>query len=299
MHDSQCLRLRLMGASLQSYESIIQGQDAHRVGWKNLGPLVPNPVKLQAEPDVALVGSIPEGVLVVFRGTRAPERSDDRPLFTVLDWLNDADCVPVHSIYPGEVHAGFERSVSRLWSRIRDRVEELFKGGAPRRLFVTGHSKGGAMAFLAAWRFARELPGDFPIRVITFAAARPGGEAFAKAFMAEPRIRSTRYEMRLDLVPSLPPGPDFSVVAEVIGRLLPHLDLDRLPRIYVGVGERVVGGDSWRDRGRKVLGALAALIRGRGSGGLWSPAEVVTMHAIAPGSYYARLAEELPNCDHG
>jgi len=207
MHDPHCLRLRLLAACRQSYDSIIAGHDPYGIGWADLGPLVENPKKIPKEPDVALVGRIPEGVLIVFRGTRPPGKDDKDPVSTVRDWLNDAACVPLRSIYPGDVHAGFERSVSRLWSDVRAHVERLLADGAKRQLFVTGHSKGGAMAFLAAWRLARELPGDLVIRVITFAAARPGGGDFARAFEADHRIRSTRYEVRLDLVPGLPPGP--------------------------------------------------------------------------------------------
>jgi hypothetical protein len=297
MHDPHCLRLRLLAACRQSYDSIIAGHDPYGIGWADLGPLVENPKKIPKEPDVALVGRIPEGVLIVFRGTRPPGKDDKDPVSTVRDWLNDAACVPLRSIYPGDVHAGFERSVSRLWSDVRSHVERLLADGTKRQLFVTGHSKGGAMAFLAAWRLARELPGDLVIRVITFAAARPGGGDFARAFEADHRIRSTRYEVRLDLVPGLPPGPDFDAISAIAARLLPGISLNKLPRIYVGVGERIAGGEDLAARGRQLLATLRGWFTGTRKP-LWSPAEVVAMHAIDPKSQYALLVGDLAACDH-
>ena len=298
MHDSKCLRLRMLGACLQSYESITPGHDKYQVQWLDLGPLVPNPLKIPDEPDVALVGRIEEGIVVVFRGTRPPGPGDDRPFDTMIDWLNDANCIPIRSHYPGRVHKGFERSVSNLWSEVRKRVEAMIESGAPPVLFVTGHSKGGAMAFLAAWRLAREIQSDIMIRVITFAAARPGDTDFANGILAEPRIKSIRYEIRRDIVPLLPPGPDFGSMSALIATVFPRLKLDRLPKVYVGVGKAEIGGERTIDRAASLGRELLGLFRGRRPR-WWSPREIVDSHAIIGGSAYSRLANELADCDHG
>ena len=91
MHDPHCLRLRLVAACRQSYDSIIAGHDPYGIGWTDLGPLVENPKKIPKEPDVALVGRIPEGVLIVFRGTRPPGKDDSDPVSTVRDWLKKSN----------------------------------------------------------------------------------------------------------------------------------------------------------------------------------------------------------------
>jgi hypothetical protein len=170
--------------------------------------------------------------VIAFRGTRPPlQPKDDASWATFLDWMNNADSLSTaNRNYPGAVHRGFARSADRLWDSegsspgIEAHVEALLVAGAPRRLYVTGHSKGGALANLAAWRARGRWPDIVP-RVVTFAAARAGDEAF-KAAYEQAGIRCTRYEVRADLVPLLPPGPDLPPMLREF--------LDRLPGIEIG-----------------------------------------------------------------
>jgi len=68
------------------------------------------------------------------------------------------------------------------------------------KLFIAGHSKGGGMAPLAAWRF-HNAEGITP-KVVTFAGAHCGSSQFAAAYNAE--IDHDRYEFGNDIVPWLP-----------------------------------------------------------------------------------------------
>jgi hypothetical protein len=72
------------------------------------------------------------------------------------------------------------------------------------QLWITGHSKGGAIAALAAVRLQAE--GVTP-RIVTFGAPKVGDEDFAAAYDA--RFTHTRYEYADDIVPHLPPSADF------------------------------------------------------------------------------------------
>jgi hypothetical protein len=156
--------------------------------------------------DSALIGQTPFGVVLAFRGTLAPILgSPDDAVPVVLDWLNDADLAPTAVPYSaGKVHHGFRRSLDALWGAktLLEEIRSAAEGGRP--IFVTGHSKGGALATLAARRLA--AAGVTPSGVMTFGAPRAGDEAFAADYGA--RVdRHWRFEHQDDVVPHLPPGP--------------------------------------------------------------------------------------------
>jgi hypothetical protein len=72
-------------------------------------------------------------------------------------------------------------------------------------VYITGHSKGGGIAHLAAMRL--NAAGILPTEVYTYAAPRAGDEAFAAAY--NHAISAFRYEYADDIVPHLPPDIDF------------------------------------------------------------------------------------------
>jgi hypothetical protein len=118
--------------------------------------------------------------VLAFRGTLT------EGLAAESDWINDfhADLV-TDPRFPGKVHGGFLKSIDALWPFISDII--------PR--YITGHSKGGALALLAGWLFQ-----VFEPTVITFAAPRVGNSAFARSYSM-----AFRYENPKDIVPKLPP----------------------------------------------------------------------------------------------
>lgn len=151
--------------------------------------------------DACLVGTTPDGVVLAFRGT-LPFDIHSAP--TVADWLGDFNAEPVSAAgYPGQVHEGFWQGLGFLWDRVlaevtRQRVGTL----AALPLLITGHSKGGALAALAAWKF--QSGNATPVKVITFAAAKAGDADFRDAYDAQ--VDHTRYEFADDIVPHLPPA---------------------------------------------------------------------------------------------
>src|SRR5262249_21503493 len=103
--------------------------------------------------------------------------------------------------YPGEVHGGFLAALQPLWDRVVVEVEKQRVGPlASVPLLVTGHSKGGAMAALAAWRL--QTVRGIPTRVVTFAAPKSGNRTYRDAYPAQ--VDHTRYEYADDIVPHLP-----------------------------------------------------------------------------------------------
>jgi hypothetical protein len=90
-------------------------------------------------------------------------------------------------------------------------------------VLVTGHSKGGALAALAAWKL--QVGNQMPVKVVTFAAPKTGDVAFATAYIA--RIDHTRYEYDNDIVPHVPPseGPLFNAFVSLAASGSPLRDL--------------------------------------------------------------------------
>src|SRR6266496_1051486 len=94
--------------------------------------------------DAGLVGSCADCVIVAFRGT-LPLSFDSGSAFfqSLLDWLNDAKAAPVPG-YGGLVHGGFAASLANLWPTMEPSIRARAGAGTP--IYVTGHSKGGALA---------------------------------------------------------------------------------------------------------------------------------------------------------
>ena len=122
---------------------------------------------------------------------------------SVRDWLGDFQADPIAVTgFPGHVHAGFSGTLSVLAPSITAELPRRQASSPPGQpILITGHSKGGAMAALAAWS-VQQTAGT-PVRVVTFAAAKPGDAGFRAAYEAA-GIDHTRYEYNVDIVPHLP-----------------------------------------------------------------------------------------------
>jgi len=186
-------------------------------GWNDLvgwDPGAPGPKTFFDGLDAinaAIVGRIPEGVVVAFRGTLQPFDATKPFEARLRDWVQDFDGLLVEAEPPGLVHAGFMAGLKTLWADVAAEVESLLKPGD--KLYLTGHSKGGAMAVLAAM----SLPFPHPQLVVTFAAPRAGNDVFESAFSIS-GIVCRRYEAGDDIVPHLAPESRLAAfLASIIG----------------------------------------------------------------------------------
>jgi len=140
---------------------------------------------------VALLGH-PRIIVVAFRGTDAPR-----------DWLEDGHFKLVATeFFHGQIHAGFLRQYGRISEELRERVQALREEFPEAALVVSGHSLGGALAYLAALELA--LWGSVAA-LYTFAAPRLGDVAFARQ-VEETFPNAIRVVVKGDLVPRVPPG---------------------------------------------------------------------------------------------
>src|SRR5208282_73814 len=79
-------------------------------------------------------------------------------------------------------HRGFLEALEMVWGPLSAMVDQALKA-KDRPLWVTGHSLGGALALLAAWRFQRNF---LPVcEVVTFGGPMIGNETASKAFEQE------------------------------------------------------------------------------------------------------------------
>lgn len=146
-------------------------------------------------------------LIVAFRGTvpftgGGDEAAQQRVL---QDWLNDADFAPQTDPELGQVHKGFRDSFYNLWPAIAKQIQvwqAAGKLGPQVNVYLTGHSKGGALAMLGALKLRADklLP---VTEVDTFGAPRVGGADFAARYAAQ-GINGYRYENQDDIVPHVP-----------------------------------------------------------------------------------------------
>lgn len=239
--------------------------------------------------DAALVGEAADAIVVAFRGTLPP--GSPNPGQVILDWANDVDAVLVTDPgLPGKVHQGFLGSLNGLWPSVEPAVKSRSAASPAKPIYVTGHSKGGPLANLAAMRLHAALPAT-PVMVATFAGARPGDDTFAAAYKtAIPH--GARYEYADDIVPHLPPSDEFVAMFKDIPQIGPTVQ--KLTLGYASVGDLHFidwSGNFVPDTPLLRLERFASLAKLLVTFGF---ATIVADHSIALGSGYDKAIEALP-----
>ena len=156
----------------------------------------------------AYVGENETSIVIAFRGSQSPASLDG-----VKDWLltnaRNFLVLPEGRIgtdfaaagVGARFHRGFLEALDEIWSPLYEQVETVFSK-QDRPVWVTGHSLGGALALLCAWRMHQHF---VPIhQVCTFGAPMIGNLAAAEAFAREFPDQIYRYVDAGDLVPRLP-----------------------------------------------------------------------------------------------
>lgn len=149
-----------------------------------------------------------ESIVVAFRGSEKPNTLDG-----FKDWLltnaRNFLVLPEGRIgtdfaaagVGARFHRGFMAALAEVWEPLLQTVEASLK--AKRRpLWITGHSLGGAIALLAAWRFHQKFIEVH--RICTFGAPMVGNKAAADAYHREFPNKIVRYVDYCDMVPKLP-----------------------------------------------------------------------------------------------
>lgn len=144
--------------------------------------------------------------IVAFRGTASLDDALDDADFPTRPFVADAGNAP-----PGiDVASGFYGIYNDIGGTMaqsmRAQLFALLAQYAPARVYVTGHSLGGALAHLFAFDLSFGPQAPAFAALLTFASPRVGKQAWRDAYDARiPSARSTRAYNQHDLVPDLPP----------------------------------------------------------------------------------------------
>lgn len=230
---AKTIECRMLCASGCAYEIDTKGvytplsPYSEGVGWISGAPLYPifggsTPYNGHNDINACLVGvNNDDGIIIAFRGTLPPVPVTVAGL---ADWYQDIFLSKPESEnkIPGKVHHGFWDAIETLWTEINEKVTKLQGLYPGRKLYLTGHSKGGPMATISAARIHFDQPDSLqPTAVYTYASPHPGDTDFVANFPLT-AIPVTRYENHLDIVPFIPPTEAFIKLAEkipIIGKI--------------------------------------------------------------------------------
>lgn len=164
-------------------------------------------------------------VIIAFRGTEPREMVDVRLDLKVWRTGLEGHGWPAGW---GGVHSGFYDGFAEVEPLLVAKLRELSGTGA--RIWVTGHSLGGALATITAARILRAIDEGADLRLgglVTFGSPRVGDHAFASALSSRARERGVpivRVRNENDAVTAI---PSEVLGFEHVGRLV-HLHEDRL-----------------------------------------------------------------------
>lgn len=136
----------------------------------------------------AFVARKGDHVVIAFRGSRS-----------LGDYVTDLNAWLVKEDGGGKVHRGFQGTLDAVWGELKEELKEVPRG----RVFVTGHSLGGALAQLAAYRIERHQPGTIGA-VYGYGSPRVGNRVFANLYSKLLGDRTFLHVNGDDPVPLLP-----------------------------------------------------------------------------------------------
>lgn len=181
----------------------------------------------------AYVATRGNDIVICFRGSKASRAGSDTSAWkTLLNGLTDVTAVPVRPSFLNsssmgwsegqnvKVHVGFNRAYARLRPAIWSAVQSI-PNRKQKKLFVFGHSLGGAQATLCALDFGTNMNRKFKgIAMVVSGCPRVGTPSFGPYFNKYLGL-AYRIEIKGDLVPMLPPQRIARVNAfEHVGDLL-------------------------------------------------------------------------------
>jgi hypothetical protein len=173
-------------------------------------------------------------------------------------------------------------ALAEIWDPLFAAVDAAMKA-KERPLWVTGHSLGGALALLAAWRFVQQF---VPVHaVITFGAPMIGNDATAAAFQREFPGKIFRYVDALDIVPRL---PTVSLIANTYTHCLAEEMLGGAGAVAAAAGVASDAASVFEAfAARATQGILDATLIDE----LWAGLKSRIMHHMLP-NYRARIDEK-------
>jgi triacylglycerol lipase len=141
---------------------------------------------------------------------------------TIWEWIGDFDAAPVpwfSNSSIGYVHQGFQLTYEHICKSLR----ALLQGGCTgvQKIYVTGHSLGGALAVLAAYDICAAIQPGVSIEVYTFAGPRTAAPDFVGKFNTAVPMRY-RIVNFMDVVPQVPVPPLYQHIGASAEEIVVH-----------------------------------------------------------------------------
>ena len=131
-------------------------------------------------------------IVIAARGTEPTELNDI---------YADLEIFKADSVTGFKVHQGFKEEVDKIYEDILNLVEQHHQKPATKKIWVCGHSLGGAMATILAQRL--EHKGGFDVdTLVTYRSPRAGGPKFSA--WCNKHLKHQRFVNNNDVVPCVP-----------------------------------------------------------------------------------------------
>jgi len=186
---------QLINNAYQQYEQ--RDHDSQSWTWHPDGYTIISTFESKQNKDTVPFGFVAEkngNAYVIFRGTR-----------TASEWADNAEIKQTESQFiagwcESKTTAGFHDIYSELSEKI---ISDLNKISPQKKIFVSGHSLGGALATLCIADILANTNFKSTVELYTFASPRTGNIEFATEFSSR-KIDSWRIFNTEDIVPYLP-----------------------------------------------------------------------------------------------
>ncbi len=155
---------------------------------------------MKNDTDYGYIAEFEDRIIICFRGTSGLEA-----------WLTDFKPYPLDSdnqCSRGYIHDGFYDA----WANFKPVIDQYFRDSlglsssdfslCSKQVFITGHSRGGALASLCARHFAKNR--KLSVRLVSFGSPAQGTEQYQIECDSLP-IQHSRIVNHRDIVPTLPP----------------------------------------------------------------------------------------------
>lgn len=163
--------------------------------------------KFAGERFSGFVASDKDQVILSFRGTETKIDTFENMVSSVMQWLRNFNFAQTAK-QGYRVHSGFENELNSVYRSIAHMVRD--HGATRKKLLVTGHSAGGALATLAARRLRED--GIAVEGAYVFASPRVGDRSFAESY----NVPLYRFEYQDDIVPHVPFSPSVMAILDTI-----------------------------------------------------------------------------------
>ena len=197
-------------------------------------------------------------IVVVFRG------SDD-----INDWFANFQAVrDPGPLTKTKAHEGFQDALFPSVIQVTNAIDSMLNLDKPQRIWVTGHSLGGALGSLYSAMMYES--GYTVYGIYTFASPRPGDAKLADALEAKMKTESKGPHHRVmnenDIVPHVPPEPFFShsgkrMILEANKEVTTSKGWRRVKKRIFEKLMDLTGRDKWDVKGNHVLGGPKGYIQ--------------------------------------